>query len=602
MKKITSILFVLLSLCPFTPVLAQKPNVIIVLADDQGYGDMGCNGNPWIKTPNMDRLHSQSLRFTNFHSGTTCAPTRAGLMTGKYCSKVGVWHTIQGRSILNPNETILAETLKNAGYTTAIFGKWHLGDNYPYRPQDRGFDEVLIHGGGGVGQQPDYWNNDYFDDTYFRNGKPEKFKGYCTDVWFSEALKFIEKNKNHPFFCYLATNAPHHPFHVENKYSDPYKNIPNIPNPNFYGMITNLDENLGKLQKALDSMRIAKNTILIYMSDNGTSGGVELDKDQHISEGYNAGMRGKKGSCYEGGHRVPFFLQWPNGGIIKGKDISTITSYIDVMPTIIDLCGISTTIPFDGRSLKPLIYSQSQSWPDRILFTDTQRGEFLMKWKKFAVMTDRWRLVGKHELYDISKDPAEKINIAADHPEVLEKLLAAYDLWWNDVSEDSKYYNRIEIGSTNSKRVSLNSHDLHTGTEGEEGPEWTQWPAWSQTMVREAKGKNGFWAIHLPHSGKYEFALYRWPRESHLKLNDAAPLGEEVPGGTPYPEGQALKIINAGIHIDGQEFSSKVYSQDSCAKLIIELRPGNYNLKCHFTDIENIERSAYYVYVKLLGQ
>ena len=317
-----------------------KPNIIFILTDDQGYGDLGCEGNPWIKTPSMDTLFAESVRFTNFHTGTTCAPSRAGLMTGKYCNKVGVWHTIKGREILSSEENTLAGWLKEAGYRTGIFGKWHLGDNYPYRPQDRGFDEVLIHGGGGVGQEPDYWNNDYFDDTYFHNGKAEKYNGYCTDIWFSEALKFIENNKNGPFFCYLSTNAPHHPYYVEAKYSDPYKNNPDIPHPDFYGMISNLDENLGRLREALDSLGLSTNTILVFMSDNGTSGGVEFGKDGEIMAGYNAGMRGKKGSPYDGGHRVPFFLYWPDGGIPGGKDVSTITSYIDFVPTILDLCGI----------------------------------------------------------------------------------------------------------------------------------------------------------------------------------------------------------------------------------------------------------------------
>jgi len=277
---------------PLSALVAQKPNVIFILTDDQGYGDLACHGNPWIKTPNLDKLHSESVRFTNFHVGTTCAPSRSGLMTGKYCNKVGVWHTVNGREILREGETTLAEKMKTAGYKTGIFGKWHLGDNYPFRPQDRGFDEVLIHGGGGVGQQPDYWENDYFDDTYFHNGKPQKYKGYCTDVWFSEALKFIKANKNKPFFCYLPTNAPHGPYNIADKYSNPYKNNPNIPNPNFYGMITNIDENIGRLREELKKMGIDKNTILVFMTDNGTAAGVKFGKNGEVVSGYNADMRG----------------------------------------------------------------------------------------------------------------------------------------------------------------------------------------------------------------------------------------------------------------------------------------------------------------------
>jgi arylsulfatase A-like enzyme len=184
----------------------KRPNVVLVMTDDQGYGDLACHGNSIIKTPNLDALHAQSTRLTNFHVGPTCSPTRASLMTGRYCNRTGVWHTVMGRSLLRKDEVTMADVFRAGGYKTGIFGKWHLGDNYPFRPQDRGFDEVLIHKGGGIGNTQDYWGNDYFDDTYFRNGRPERFEGYCTDVWFTEAIKFIEANKDRPFFCYLPTN------------------------------------------------------------------------------------------------------------------------------------------------------------------------------------------------------------------------------------------------------------------------------------------------------------------------------------------------------------------------------------------------------------
>ena len=222
----------------------------------------------------------------------------------------------------------------------AIFGKWHLGDNYPFRPQDRGFTEALVLKGGGVGQSPDYWNNDYFSDTYFRNGKPEKFDGYCTDVWFNEAMKFIKAKKDKPFFCYLSLNAPHGPYYVPEAYSKPYKGNTNIANPNFYGMITNIDDNIGKLRAGLKQMGIDDNTILVFMTDNGSAAGATFNKDGSVKAGYNAGMRGMKGSPYEGGHRVPFFINWPEGGINQHVEINNITGYADFMPTILDLCNI----------------------------------------------------------------------------------------------------------------------------------------------------------------------------------------------------------------------------------------------------------------------
>ena len=248
------------------PAMAKEsqPNVIVVITDDQGYGDVGAHGNSMIQTPNLDVLHSQSVRLTDYHVDPTCSPTRSALMTGRYSTRTGVWHTIMGRSLMNSQEYTVAEVFRDGGYTTGMFGKWHLGDNYPVRPQDQGFDYTFIHGGGGVGQGPDYWGNDYFDDTYWRNGKPEAQTGYCTDVWFNDALKFIERNRKKPFFAYISTNAPHGPYLVAEKYSDPYKEKGvGSPQAEFYGMVENIDENMGKLMAKLDELKLADNTILI---------------------------------------------------------------------------------------------------------------------------------------------------------------------------------------------------------------------------------------------------------------------------------------------------------------------------------------------------
>lgn len=232
---------------PDTP---RRPNVVLVITDDQGYGDLGCHGNPIIQTPNIDALHSQSVRLTNFHVGPTCAPTRAGLMTGRYCNCTGVWHTIGGRSLLRKDEITLGDVFRAGGYRTGMFGKWHLGDNYPFRPHDRGFDEALYHGGGGVSQTNDWWGNDYFDDIYLRNGEPEAFQGYCTDVWFSQAMDFVERNRQQPFFCYLSTNAPHSPHNVPERYARLYEGLP-CERDRFYGMITNIDDNMARLRAHL---------------------------------------------------------------------------------------------------------------------------------------------------------------------------------------------------------------------------------------------------------------------------------------------------------------------------------------------------------------
>ena len=278
------------------------------------------------------------------------------------------------------------------GYRTGIFGKWHLGDNYPSRPQERGFQEVLIHGGGGVGQTPDAWNNDYFDDTYQHNGQPKPYKGYCTDVWFTEATKYIKANRNQPFFCYITPNAPHWPYNVPYSYRNLYANNPAIPNPNFYGMITNLDENVGRLMQRLQSLGLADNTIVIFTTDNGSAAGATLDRaGGQVAKGFNAGMRGMKGSPYEGGHRVPFFIRYPAGQLSGGRDVLQITACTDVLPTLLSLCRLPAMTAFDGTDRTPLLRGQPTA--SRILIVDTQREDTLKKNKPFAVMTNRWRLI-----------------------------------------------------------------------------------------------------------------------------------------------------------------------------------------------------------------
>ncbi len=573
----------------------RKPNIILIMTDDQGYGDLGCHGNLAIQTPNMDRLHAQSVRLTNFHVGTTCAPTRAGLLTGKNCNRVGVWHTIIGRSLLREGELTLADVAKHNGYKTAIYGKWHLGDNYPFRPQDRGFDEVLVHGGGGVGQTPDYWNNDYFDDTYFHNGKPEKFSGYCTDVWFENAIQFIEKNKDQPFFCYIATNAPHSPYHVPDSYRMLYEGKDSVANPNFYGMITNVDENLGRLEEKLQALNLTENTILIFMTDNGTAAGVNLDKEEFPKKGFNAGMRGKKGSPYEGGHRVPFFIRWPKGNLVGGKDISQITAHTDVMPTLIDLCqlGLSETINFDGKSLRPLFTNtENSAWPERVLITDTQRKEHLEKWRNASIMTNRWRLIRGEELYDMATDPGQTSDVSSQQPQVVDSLRKAYEQWWASVSQRADEYNRIIIGNEAENPVTLTCHDFHPSDESN--------PAWNQEMVRLNQNNNGFWALKVAKPGTYEFSLQRWPDETQATLTGIVPSGDPVDGGEAYPPGKAVPIQKGKIKIGNIEKELTVNETDTSAVFQLDLPAGETDLQTWLIDKDGKSTGAYYVYVQHL--
>ena len=547
---------------------SKRPNVILVMTDDQGYGDLGCHGNDVIMTPNLDKLRSQSVRLTDFHVDPTCSPTRSALMTGHYSSRTGVWHTIMGRSLLGRNEVTVADVFSSSGYRTAIFGKWHLGDNYPYRPQDRGFDEVLIHGGGGVGQGPDYWGNDYFDDTYFHNGRAKKFEGYCTDIWFDGALKFIEANRDRPFFCYVPTNAPHGPYNVADKYSKPYRDKGVKDNQaNFYGMITNIDENMGRLMRRLEELGLEENTILIFMTDNGTSAG------------HNGGMRGKKGSEYEGGHRVPFFVRWPAGGLKGPGNVDRLSAHIDVLPTLIDLCGLKRPagVKFDGASLAPLFKGSAKRWPDRTLLVHSQRIEHPEKWRKSAVMTQRWRLINGRELYDIQADPAQKKDIADANPQVVEQLRRSYEQWWADLSQGFDKYCEIVIGSDKQNPTRLMSHDWHCPN-----------PAWSQSAVRRGSKSNGFWAVEIERDGMYEFELRRWPREVD------APINEAIAGG------KAITATKARLNIADKDLTRPVPQDAHSVTFQAELKAGKTRLQTWLTDENGTSRGAYYVYAKRL--
>ncbi len=552
---------------------AERPNVVLVMTDDQGYGDVACHGNKIIKTPNLDRLHGESVRLTDFHVSPLCTPTRAGLMTGQNPVRVGAWGTTWGRSLPFREAVSMADVFTAAGYKTGCFGKWHLGDNYPFRPQDRGFQEVLIHGGGGVGQAPDYWGNDYFDDTYFRNGKPEKETGYCTDVWFDAAMAFIEANRDKPFFAYIPTNAPHGPFYVADKYKNLYAGNPQVPNAAFYGMITNFDENMGRLTKKLDELGLAENTILIFMTDNGTAAGFRGGR------GFNAGMRGTKGSIYDGGHRVPCFIRWPKGKLAAGRDIDNLAAHVDLIPTLIDLCNLKKPegAKFDGVSLAPLLTGGKKTLPDREIFVQfRQSSQPPEKWKG-TVMTERWRLVGGKELYDIDADPGQKKDVAAEHPEVVGRLRAAYENWWADVSKCFDRYSCIVLGNDAENPTRLSSFDWHAQT------------AWSQGQVRKAMPVNSFWAVEIPCNGKYEFALRRWPEEADT------PITAAVPGG------KVIAATEARLKIADTDVTKPIPKDAKAVTFTVDLKAGQTKLQTWLIDKKSGKSyGAYYVDVKRL--
>ncbi len=590
--------------------MAAQPNVVLVITDDQGYPALGSSGHPFIRTPHLDAFHDESVRFTDFHSGTTCAPTRAGLFTGRYCNSTGVWHTIGGRSLLRRGEVTLPAALREAGYRTGLFGKWHLGDAYPYRPGDRGFDEVVCHGGGGVSQQPDWWGNDYFDDTYLANGKPVRFSGYCTDVFFAEALKFIERSARsapnstrHPFFCVISTNAPHSPFNVARRYRDLYsRGTQSDAYARFLGMCTNIDENFGRLRSHLRELEIEDETILVFMSDNG-----QTRMGDSVAEPYNAGMRGFKGSPYEGGHRVPFFVRWPSGGVGAAAgsagDVEVLSGYTDVMPTLLDLCDVEPPAPvdFDGWSLAPLLRGThvDERWANRTFVTDTQRVPHPVKWRRSCAMLGRWRLVNRDELYDLASDPGQTTDVAADHPDIVARLREAYTAWWERCTDGIDLPVPVYVGAAEAPQVVLRSHDLRNDTDAD--------TVWNQGQVRAGEAAFGWWEIEVRRSGDYELELRRWPREAGHAVT-AGIRGDDIDwnrdGVQPsyehwYAGGNAIAYDQATVIVDDAHRHERSIGPDDEAVVVrLRMEAGPHHLRALFSSAGGEYCSAYYVYVR----
>lgn len=446
--------FVLIAMWVFNLVAlhaASPPNIILVMPDDVGYGDYACLGNPIIRTPAVDAFQKQSLLFTQFHVSPTCSPTRAALLSGRHEFKNGVTHTILERERLALATVTLAEVLKSSGYATGIFGKWHLGDEEAYRPESRGFDEVFIHGGGGIGQTypgscGDAPRNSNIDPALWHNGKWEKTTGYCTDLFFAQATKWMGglAGGKQPFFAYIPLNAAHGPHVLPEAYYRQYVGKPGVneETAKFFGMIENIDANFGRVLEQLEAWKIADNTLVIYLAtDNGGTAGVKI---------FNAGMRGSKGSPYQGGTRAPCFFRWPAGGVSAGAKCDALSAHIDIFPTLAEIAGAKLSDKvrdqIEGRSLLPLLRNPNADWPERMLVH--HRGRWKVgqaaagKYDGCAIQNARFTLVNNRELYDLQTDPGEKTNIIAEHPDVVARLRAAYDQWWSEavplmVNEDA---------------------------------------------------------------------------------------------------------------------------------------------------------------------
>jgi arylsulfatase A-like enzyme len=474
---------------PVSVAAAERPNVVLIITDDQGWGDLGFHGNDRIKTPNLDALARKSVVLKNFYVSPVCAPTRASLMTGRYNYRTGAIDTYRGRAMMHPEELTIAEMLSSAGYATGLFGKWHLGDNHPMRPHDQGFQEALYHWGGGLRQSADPpGGNSYFDPWLSKNGQTIKTEGYCSDVYTDAAIEFMERQRQRPFFAYLAYNCPHTPLEVREEDYRPYRESKlDETTAKIYGMVANIDWNVGRLLARLDELKLTENTIVIFMTDNGPQ-----------QPRYNGVHRGLKGSVYDGGIHVPCFVRWP-ARLRGGHAVDQIAAHVDVAPTLLAACGVEApkAVQVDGRNLMPLLERKGGDWADRNLFFQWHRGDVPRRYRAFAVRGERYKLVQavgagekaaepfRFELFDMMADPGEKNDLAAKHPQIVEQMKTAYDRWFDDVSSTRGYEPpRIHVGTRHENPLRLSRQDLRG----------------------EADNVPGYWAVRVER-GEYDVRL-----------------------------------------------------------------------------------------------
>ncbi|WP_168433019.1 arylsulfatase [Pontiella sulfatireligans] len=561
----------------------DRPNVLIVMTDDQGYGDMSCHGNPVLKTPHLDRLHEQSIRFTDFHSAPVCTPSRGQLLTGMDAMRNGAWAWAFGHEMIRRDVVTMPQVFKKNGYRTGHFGKWHLGDNYPYRPKEKGFDESITHGGAATHQTPDYWQNDNFDDFYRHNdGSFQQHKGYCTDVWFDLSMDFMKRcqKAGTPFFCYLPTNAPHTPYYVEKKYSKPFLAAGMDEEvAKYLGMVVNLDENMGRLNAFLDANDLADNTIVIFMTDNGGTTGTKV---------FTAGMRGRKQQYYEGGHRVPCFIRWPRGAFGSPRDAEDPAQMQDLLPTLIDLCdlkvGNAARQQFDGISLADLLCGETEHLSDRKLVVQWSKLDF-PAYGDAAVIWKEWRLVHDRELYNIASDPGQQNDVASQHPEIVETLKAHYADWWKGVEPLVADYGRPILGGAENP-VRLTCFEWRKKT--------TKANVTVQYSVWDGLKANGEWMLEVETPGKYRIELRRYPLEANAAICAAYPARQRE--FVHFNECKALPILSARLRIGDFDQTLAVKPTDKAVPFEVNLPAGEIPLKTWFMDETGEELcGAYYV-------
>jgi arylsulfatase A-like enzyme len=464
----------------------NKPNIILILADDMGWGDIRSNGNPLIETPVLDRLAEKSLSFDRFYVCPLCAPTRAEILTGRYFLRTGVSSVTQGYENMNPRETTFAEILKQNGYATGCFGKWHNGGYFLQHPNRKGFDEYVGFMVGHLGY--------YYDAIYQHNDTDVKSEGYATDYFTRQALGFIERNAGKPFLCYVPYNVPHSPFQVPEKYFGKYKNR-GLDNElaTIYGMVENMDQNIGLILSKLEQLNLAEKTIVIFLSDNGPN-----------TFRFNGEMKGKKGNVDEGGVRVPFYISWP--GTIEAGKTAQLAQGIDLFPTLLKLCSINykPVLPIDGVDLSKTIFKQAENL-DRYIYS--RQPQYPLQGRAGSIRNNRYRLTiasGDTLLYDMQNDPSQKVNIAEKYPEIRDKLAADYKKWEEEMVSGYQPQITIEAGFEGERSISLPVQDAILSGKVKYS---SIHPNQSHTENWVENSDSIYWKLNMHHTGKYRVEL-----------------------------------------------------------------------------------------------
>lgn len=546
---------------------AERPNVLLIMTDNQSYRELQSKGHPYVKTPHIDKFTANAVDLINYHAENFCSPSRASLMTGRYPMRAGVHDTVAGVSILSTRETTLADILSANGYATAIFGKWHLGMSYPYLPQHRGFQETFIHGGGGIGQLEDYYGNDHYSPHFMHNGEWIASEGFSSNTLFNRAALYMraQQEQNKPFFCFISTPATHTPYQEEPVAMARIKarGVEGTTGElNLYSMIENIDDNVGAILKKLDDWDLRQNTLIIVTTDQGIDTRVPLIFDKAHGDALGSGRDSR--------HQIFCMLQMQ--GLTVPHQSDALTGIVDLAPTILDVCGIEPPANMDGRSLKPILQGAKRWDDDRTLILQCPRKRVRDKWTNAAVKTQRWRLLSGGRLFDIEADPEQRRDVSGAHPEVVAKLTNRYDAFWKALPNDADNINRHPIGHPLGHHTLLGAMDWHWGSQSKS--------PWTQNSLRSYH--SGGWKITVVRAATYRFELRRYMKETPL----------------------AIGAVGARLKIGAAETSCDLTADDTVATLEMTLEPGDYDAEAFFTPPADSKRKetwgAYFIDVTAL--